>query len=363
MIWKQELDSIKNNKLYRELRSSNRYLSGLEYEGKQVIDFCSNDYFGMIHHPKVKQAAVNAIAQYGCGAGSSRLITGNHELYEKLEQQISQLRHTESSLVVGSGYLVNVGLISTLFDRHDLIVMDEKSHASSIDGCRLSRAKYLRFRHNDINHCTDILKEKRKLYKKCLIVVEHIYGMNGDIAPLQELMNIAMQYDALLAVDDAHGFGFIKMDIQPHIIIGTLSKGIGAYGGYIASSAIMIELLRNKMRTLIFSTGLPPATIASAYASLALIPLIDTTAILQSASNLAKSLNIQYNKSQILPIKFDSIDVALQAEQYLLSVGILAKTIRPPTVISPMIRISFSLQNHMHWKQLARALQQCSYIE
>ena len=243
-------------------------------EGRRLVSFSCNDYLNLTHHPKVKEAAIAAIRAFGTGAGASRLITGNHPLYAELEAKLAALKQTEAACVFGSGYLANAGIIPALTGENDLLLIDELSHACLWAGAQLSHAKTITFRHNDVAHLSGLLEANRAGHEHALIVTDGVFSMDGDLAPLHELAGLADAHDAWLMADDAHGLGVIgagrgssfahgekaNVDLQ----MGTLSKALGSYGGYLCASAPVIDLIKTRARTLIYSTALPPASVAAA---------------------------------------------------------------------------------------------------
>jgi len=316
--------------------------------GKKLISFSCNDYLGLSSHLDVKRAATQAIEKYGAGGGASRLITGNNPLYEQLEIILAQTKGTEAALVFGSGYLANIGIIPTLVGKGDLIIVDKLIHASLIDGCKLSGAKLLRFTHNRIASCEKILKLNRNLYKNCLIVTDQVFSMDGDVAPIDELCDLASKYDAWLMTDDAHGLGTIanSNNKKPHLQMGTLSKAVGSYGGYVCASKFVIDYLVSTARSLIYSTSLPPATLASGIAALKIIN--DNKKLcakpLENAILFTRLLGIPDATSPIVPIIIGEEDKTVKISQELENNGFLITAIRPPTVPkgTSRLRIAFS---------------------
>src|SRR4051812_27916443 len=270
---RQKLSTLEQAHLRRTLVPTSR--SGdlwVERNGKRLLSFSCNDYLGLSQHPALKAAAIAAIERHGVGAGASRLITGDHPLYAELEKRLARLKGTAAACVFGSGYLANAGIAPVLVGAGDLILLDELSHSSLWTGARLSRAEVLSFRHNDGGHVADLLKEHRAHHQRALIVTEGVFSMDGDRAPLPELAALAESADTWLMVDDAHDLDFEAAALaNVPLRMGTLSKALGAYGGYICASQPVIDLIRNRARTLIYSTGLPPATVASAIAAVDLI--------------------------------------------------------------------------------------------
>ena len=342
----QELVSLKTDNMYRELTSvTKREGSYIALQGDQkLISFSCNDYLGLIRHPLLKESVINAINDYGVGAGASRMVTGNNVLYESLESKLAELYCTEKALVFSSGYLANIGVISTLASRHDMIVSDKLIHSSLIDGIKLSQAKNYRFKHNDYQHCEDILKEYRSLHKQCFIIIEQVYSMDGDVAPVYHLKKIAEKYKAWLVTDCAHSFG-LMVCTNSDVYIGTLSKAVGVLGGYVCASDAVIKYIQNKAKTFIYTTALPPMVLATANTALDIISKNITDIPLQLAKFFCKSLNLPEPCSHIVPLVMKSISAVLHAQEVLKEEGFLVVAIRPPTSPTPRLRFVFSV-NH-----------------
>ena len=278
----EKLDDLERRSLRRSLTDTLRE-DGIWVErgGKRLLSFSCNDYLNLTQHPAIKQAAKAAIDRYGAGSGASRLVTGNHPLYAELEQRLAQLKETEAAVVFGSGYLANSGIIPVLIGADGLVVIDELAHACLFSGSQLSRGKVLTFRHNDVDHVRELLATHRAAHDHALVVTDGVFSMDGDLAPLDDLLTLANEHDAWLMSDDAHGIGVVgggrgssfigNTHVPLPLQMGTLSKAIGAYGGYLCASAPVIELMRNRARTLIYSTGLPPSAVAASIAALDLI--------------------------------------------------------------------------------------------
>jgi 8-amino-7-oxononanoate synthase len=327
--------------------------------GRRLLSFCCNDYLNLTHHPAVKEAAVEALRTYGVGAGSSRLVTGNHPLYAALEARLARWKQTEAACVFGSGYLANLGIIPALAGPRDLILIDELAHACLYAGARLSRAVVMPFRHSDLEHAEALLAEQRGRHQRALIVTDGVFSMDGDIAPLHELAPLTQAYDAWLMTDDAHGLGVVgngrgssfvqgtKADVP--LQMGTLSKALGGYGGYLCASAAVIDLIRNRARTLIYSTGLPPATVAAAIAALDLIEHDPAYAAqpLEKAKAFAQAAGLPEPASPIVPLILGEAEAALEASRQLEDQGFLVAAIRPPTVPAgtARLRLTFTAQH------------------
>ncbi len=322
--------------------------------GRKLLSFCSNDYLNLTQHPTIKQAAKDAIDRYGAGAGASRLITGSHPLYAELETRLARLKGTEAACVFGSGYLANTGIIPALVGKGDLIVADELAHSCIRTGASLSGAEIILFRHNDIEHARKLLAEHRASAQHALLVTEGVFSMDGDLAPLHELADLAKTYDAWLMTDDAHGIGVLgggrgstfASAEPPHVPLqmGTLSKAIGSYGGYLCASRAVIDLMQNRARTVIYSTGLPPASVAASIAALDLIERDPAYAALplQKAKHFTALTNLPQATSPIVPLLIGDEDRTMNSAKLLEDEGFLVIGIRPPTVPAGTARLRFT---------------------
>lgn len=331
----------------------------VERGGRRLLSFSCNDYLNLSQHPATKQAATEALQRYGAGSGASRLVTGNHPLYEELESRLARIKHTDGAVVFGSGYLANTGIIPVLVGRDGLVVMDELSHACLYAGAQLSRAKVLAFRHNDLSHAKELLAQHRSAHDHALVITDGVFSMDGDLAPLADLLALADDHDAWLMSDDAHGLGVIgggrgssfagNAHVPVPLQMGTLSKAIGAYGGYLCASAPVIELMRNRARTLVYSTGLPPAIVAAAIAALELIEREPAYAALpvQKAKAFTREAGLPDAQSPIVPIIIGGEHNALEASRLLMNEGFLVIAIRPPTVPdgTARLRLTFTAQH------------------
>ena len=345
-----ECAALEQAGLRRHLRTVMSAPTGtINLDGRDVVLLGSNNYLGLSTHPQVIAAAVEATQTFGTGASGSRLISGNSELYTTLEANLAKTKNTEAALVFSSGYAANTSVIPVLAGEGDLILSDALNHASIIDGCRLSRATTEIYQHCDVEHLKTLLS-KSTAFRRRLIVTDGVFSMDGDIAPLPDIYEIATRYDAMLLVDDAHGFGVLGedgsgtlshfgLDGEGIIQMGTLSKAIGALGGYIAGSRALIELLINKARGFIFTTGLPPATLAAADAALDVIR--SSPELRQRLFSYAKCLktaliDLGYtllpSETQILPVVLGGPQQATSIADALLAEGVFAPAIRPPAV-------------------------------
>ena len=352
-----KLARLEADGLRRSLSPTRRGADGIaERGGTRLISFCCNDYLNLSQHPAVKRAAVEAVAAYGAGAGASRLVTGDHPLFETLEARLAKLKDAEACCVFGSGYLANIGVIPSLAGPDDLILLDELCHASMHAGARLSGARIAAFAHNDLDDCRARLRSERSLRRHCLILTEGVFSMDGDRAPLGALRRLAAEQDCWLAVDDAHGLGVVgggrgsafaeEPPARIPIQIGTLSKAAGAYGGFVCGSAALIDLIRTRARSLIYSTGLPPAAAAAALAAVDIIErdAALTAAPLANARLFTGRLGLPPAESAIVPVIVGDAQAALAASARLERAGFLVTPIRPPTVPAgtSRLRITFS---------------------
>jgi 8-amino-7-oxononanoate synthase len=355
-----KLDALKQRHRHRALTETLRE-DGIwvEREGKRLLSFSCNDYLNLTQHPAIKQAAIAAIEQYGAGSGASRLVTGNHPLYAQLEMRLARIKQTQAAVVFGSGYLANAGIIPVLIGRDGLVLADELSHACLFAGAQLSRGKVMTFRHNDVAHARDLLAAHRAEHDHALIVTDGVFSMDGDLAPLGHLLSLANDHDAWLMSDDAHGLGVVgggrgssfagNTHIPVPLQMGTLSKAIGAYGGYLCASNAAIDLIRNRARTLIYSTGLPPACVAASIAALDLIEREPGYAALpvEKAKAFTKRAGLPEAQSPIVPVIVGEEETALAASRMLAEEGYLAAAIRPPTVPAgtARLRLTFTAQH------------------
>ena len=310
---------------------------------KEFVSFSCNDYLGLTHHPEVIAAAREALERFGTGAGTSRLVTGSHPLYADLEGLIAEMKGTERALVFSSGYMANLGMIPALVGKQDLIVADGLCHASMWDGARLSGATVMRFEHNDLDGCRDILEAHRGGFGRCLILTESVFSMDGDRGIVLGFSALATSYNAWLMTDDAHDLAMDRpsgVDVK----MGTLSKAAGSCGGYVCGPSELIEWLTNRARSLMFTTGLPPASVAAATAALRIIVEDKGLALkpLENARRFTAALGRPPAVSQIVPVIVGEPDRALAASAMLQEHGLLAVAIRPPSVPPGTARLRFA---------------------
>ncbi|HVO91822.1 MAG TPA: 8-amino-7-oxononanoate synthase [Terriglobales bacterium] len=374
-FFETELEQIKAAGLYRRLRRvESEQGPTLSIDGREVINFSSNNYLGIANHPALAAAAKAAIDRYGCGSGASRLISGNMTLHEELENRLARFKGTEAALVFNSGFQANMGVISTLTGEGDAIFSDELNHASIIDGCRLSRAKTSVYAHGDLNQLEAALKHASGARRK-LIVTESIFSMDGNEAPLAGIVELAEKRDALVMVDEAHATGIFgvggagvvqKLGLGDRVLVqmGTLGKALGGFGAYIAGSRGLCDLLINRCRSFIFTTALPPAVMAMAIAAIDLVarePERRAT-LLNNCRGLKERLSclgfhMGASESPILPLIVGETGACMRLSEALMQNGVFAQGIRPPTVPSGTSRLRITLMaTHTH-EQIARALE------
>ena len=356
-----ELKKIKESGLYRELN----ILEGaqgphVKIKGRTYISFCSNNYLGLANHPEVVKAVEDAVGKYGWGAGASRLVSGNTELHQALEDEISKFKRKEAAIVFPTGYMANIGTICSLVSSGDLVICDRLNHASIIDGCRLSGATFRVYPHRDVAKLENILK-KSKEYPRKLIVTDTVFSMDGDLAPLPDIVRIAHEYNAMVMADEAHGTGVFgengrgvvehfNLDKKVNIIMGTLSKAVGSLGGFVTGNSDLISYLRNKARTFMYTTALPPAACAASIAGIKLIQrdhslresLWRNVHYVKDRLKLL-SLNVTSLESPIIPIIIGNAKKAVDISGFLFESGILIPAIRPPTVPDESSRLRVTI--------------------
>jgi 8-amino-7-oxononanoate synthase len=350
-----KLRELDGNNLHRVLAETDR-LDGVwvERAGRRLISFCCNDYLNLSHHPAIKAAATAAIARHGVGSGASRLVTGNHPLFGELERRLARLKGSAAACVFGSGYLANAGIIPALVGPADLVLIDELSHACLWSGARLSRATVLPFRHSDMGHIETLLGSHRGHHPRALIATDGVFSMDGDLAPLPQLAALAKRFDAWLMTDDAHGLGVVGggrgstfafgSAVDVPLQMGTLSKALGGYGGYLCASDPVIDLIHNRARTFVYATGLPPAMVAAAIAALDLIERDPGYAALPliKAKTFTRRTGLPEAQSPIVPLIVGEAEAALTASRRFEAEGFLVTAIRPPTVPAGTARLRFT---------------------
>jgi glycine C-acetyltransferase/8-amino-7-oxononanoate synthase len=370
----KELQDLKNSSLYRTLKSvAGEQGPVLIIDGREVLNFSSNNYLGIANHPALAHAAKQAIDHYGCGSGASRLISGNMTLHEELETRIAGFKGTEAALVFNSGFQANTGILSTLSGEGDAILSDALNHASIIDGCRLSRAEAVVYAHCDLEQLEAALKRVARCRRK-LIVTESIFSMDGDEAPLAGIVELAERHGAMVMVDEAHATGLYgasgagvvaKLGLGDRVLVqmGTLGKALGGFGAYVAGSRALRELLINRCRSFIFTTSLPPAVMAMAIAAIDLVKDEPQRrdALWQNCRHLTEGLRplgfrLEASSSPILPLIIGDAAKCMQFSEQLLEQGVFAQGIRPPTVAPGTSRLRITLMATHTRDHIERAL-------
>jgi glycine C-acetyltransferase/8-amino-7-oxononanoate synthase len=366
------LEELRDRGLHRRLRLVNgpqgpRVLLG----GRPVLLLCSNNYLGFADHPKVRGAAAEAAMRWGAGAGASRLISGNMEPHRKLESRLAEFKGYEAALLFGSGYLANTGTIAALAGEGEAVFSDELNHASIVDGCRLSRAKTFVYRHRDLEHLEWGLR--RAEGKPALIVSDGVFSMDGDLAPLPELLELARRHGCRLMVDEAHATGAVGpggrgsvaaagLSGEVDVVVGTLGKALGSYGAYVCAGTETVEFLVNAARPFVFSTALPPASAAAALAALELlhssphrVERLQANAATLRGALAAEGLGPGGSETQIVPLEVGEAERTMELCELVLERGVFAQGIRPPTVPEGSSRLRFTVMATHRTGELERA--------
>ena len=372
--FKQDLAQITQAGLYRKLREiSSAKGPRVIIDGKTVLLMASNDYLGFCSHPAIKKAAQDAISVWGTGAGASRLISGNISLFRELEKQLASLKKTEDALVFSTGYMANIGLLSAVGEAGDVIYSDELNHASIIDGCRMSRADVEIFPHKDTERLVSLLKQGHQ-FRRRIIVTDGVFSMDGDLAPLPRLVELARDHAAMIIVDDAHATGVLGkqgggtaehfgLHGEVDIIMGTMGKALGCFGAFVAGSGELRELLINRARPFIFTTALPPAVVASAQEALRLLDKEPEwrKALWENVNFFKKGLqghgfSTHDSATPIIPIVVGDASLAVTVSESLLQEGLFIQAIRPPTVPEGSSRLRITVSAAHTKEDLSSAL-------
>ncbi|MFP4337515.1 MAG: 8-amino-7-oxononanoate synthase [Halothece sp.] len=376
----KSLVTIEKAGWYRQVKRINhRPGAVIELEGNSLINFASNDYLGLAGDERLIHAATEAVKQYGTGSTGSRLLSGHRQLHEELESAIAQLKQTEDALVFSSGYLANIGTITALVGSRDLILADQYNHSSLKNGATIAEATVINYQHCDLDDLEENLQAHRASYRRCLIVTDTVFSMDGDLCPLPQILNLAETYEAMVLVDEAHGTGvmgekgagcveYYHCSDRALIQMGTLSKALGSLGGYIAGSAKLIDFLRNRAPSWIYTTGLSPADTAAALEAIKIIhrepqrrqQLWDHIAYLKQT---LAHFPLLPSESPILCIGLDNPQQAVNLSAYLREQGLYVPAIRPPTVPFSRLRISLMATHQLqHLQKLVDTLNQCEFI-
>jgi len=357
----EELERLKREGTYRWLRCvEGEQGPRMTVDGRKVVILCSSNYLGLASHPRLKAAAIQAIERYGTSASAARLISGNVELYHRLEEALAAFKEREAALVYTNGYMANLGVIASLVGEGDAIFSDALNHASIVDGCRLSKADVRIFPHNDVKALEELLQASGR-YRRRLIAVDGLYSMDGDLAPLPEIVALARRYEAITLVDDSHATGVLGkrgrgtaehfgLEGAIDIEMGTLGKALGGFGAYIAGDRALKEFLINRSRSFIFTCALPPPVLATALAALE---------VLREEPEIRERLweNVRYfrkgleelgfdflgSETHIFPIMTYENPITMAMTDRLLELGVFAQGIRPPTVPKGLCRIRVTI--------------------
>jgi 8-amino-7-oxononanoate synthase len=348
-------------------------------DGRSIANFGSNNYLDLAGHKDVMRAACEATAAYGTGAGASRLITGNHDLYGRLESALAEFKQAESALVFSTGYMANLGTVCALVGKGDVVVADRLSHASLVDACRLSGARLLVFPHNDTDRLNDVLARHRPKHRRSLIVTEGLFSMDGDTSPISALTETARRHDSWLMVDDAHATGILGSEGRgsferagvvpgPKVVqMGTLSKAMGSVGGFIAGTRELVDLLVNRSRTLIYSTGLPAGCVAASIAALEVSRRepwrrrrLAEMSIRIRTSLMETGLDVMAGEGPVIPVVLGGNERAMNWMEQLAARGLFVPGIRPPTVPPGSARLRISLMATHSDEQISRLVSVCA---
>jgi 8-amino-7-oxononanoate synthase len=370
----RRLEELRDRGLYRRLR----LVSGPQgprvlLDGRPVLLLCSNNYLGLADHPRVRTAAAEAAMRWGAGAGASRLISGNMKPHRQLEKRLAEFKGYEAALLFGAGYLANSGAIAALARRGEVVFSDELNHASIIDGCRLARAETFVYRHGDMEHLAWGLREAEG--RGSLIVTDGVFSMDGDVAPLEQLVRLARRHDCRLMVDEAHATGVLGpggrgsvaaagLSEEVDIVVGTLGKALGSYGAYVCASRELVEYLVNTARSFIFSTAPPPPVIAAALASLELlesspqrVERLRTNAGVLREALVEEGLAVGGSGTQIVPVAVGGAEQTMELSERVLERGVFAQGIRPPTVPEGSSRLRLTVMATHRAGELRQAAQ------
>ncbi len=368
----ERLDELRERGLYRRLR----LIEGAQgptvtLDGRPVLLLCSNNYLGLADRAEVREAAAGAALRWGAGSGASRLISGNMEPHRELEGRLAAFKGCEAALLFGSGYLANTGVIAALAGRGEVVFSDELNHASIVDGCRLSRAETVVYRHGDVEHLAWCLR--RAGGRASLIVTDGVFSMDGDVAPLPQLLELARRHGARLMVDEAHATGAVGpggrgsvaaagLRGEVDVVVGTLGKALGSYGAYACASAETVDFLVNSARPFIFSTAPPPSAVAAAMAALEileaepeLVERLQANAETLRGALAAQGLEVGNSTTQVVPLNVGEAEATMELCERALLRGVFAQGIRPPTVPAGSSRLRFTVMATHRRDELVQA--------
>lgn len=369
----KELKNLKEQNLFRSTKCVKAFLSTrIKVDGKEYVNFSSNNYLGLAQHPQVIEKTIDIIKKFGASAQASRLICGNTVIHEKLERALASFKGREDCLVFPTGFMTNLGIIPSLIGDDDVVIIDRLNHASIVDACRCSNAKLMVYSHKDMRSLDRLLRRSVN-YRRRLVVTDSVFSMDGDIAPLPEIVDTAKKYDAMVMVDEAHATGVIGKEgrgIEEYfdlhgkvdIVMGTLSKALGSLGGFVAGDKDLIDYLKNKSRSFIYTTGLPPHVCASALAALEIIS--NDSRLVAKLQNNAKYLRIILkgagfeifeDKTPIISVLTYDIKKTMEISKKLMDSGFYVLPMRPPTVPKGLSRLRITV-TALHSKEELDAL-------
>ena len=368
----KQLEDLRDRGLYRRLRLvESSQGPTVTLDGRPVLLLCSNNYLGLADRTEVREGAAEAALRWGAGSGASRLISGNMEPHRELESRLAAFKGCEAALLFGAGYLANTGVIAALAGRGEVVFSDELNHASIVDGCRLSRAETVVYRHGDVEHLAWCLRQAGG--RASLIVTDGVFSMDGDVAPLPQLLELARRHGARLMVDEAHATGSVGpggrgsvaaagLSGEVDVVVGTLGKALGSYGAYACAGAETIEFLVNSARPFIFSTAPPPSALGAALAALdvleaepELVERLQANAETLRSALAAHGLDVGSSTTQIVPLSVGEAEVAMELCERALLRGVFAQGIRPPTVPDGSSRLRFTVMATHRRDELVQA--------
>ncbi|MGI8559010.1 MAG: 8-amino-7-oxononanoate synthase [Solirubrobacteraceae bacterium] len=371
---RSRLDELRELGLYRRMRM----VSGPQgprvlLDGSPVLLLCSNNYLGLADHPRVREAAADAAMRWGVGAGASRLVSGTMTIHRRLEEQLAEFESSPACVLFGSGYLANIGVISSLAGEQEIVFSDSLNHASIVDGCRLARAQTFVYDHCDMDHLEWGLRNAEG--RAALIATDSVFSMDGDIAPLEQIAELAQRYDVRVVVDEAHATGAVGpggrgavaaagLEDEIDVIVGTLGKALGSYGAYACASSEIVQLLINTARPLVFSTALPPPAVAGALAALEVlreqprrVDKLQTGAALLRRELRNAGAAVCEQGTQVVPLLVGDPKLAVRVCELALAQGVFAQAIRPPTVPAGTSRLRLAVMASHTAGELTRAAQ------
>ncbi len=377
--WEQriadDLRALEDRHLLRRLRTvEDGDGVRIRLDGREVVNCSSNDYLGLSHHPVVVEAVHQAVDRFGWGAGASRLISGSTSLHRELEEAIARFKGTEAAVIYGSGYLANLGVVTALVGHGDAVYSDRLNHASLVDAVVLSRARHRRYRHSDVSHVRELVVSESVSGRR-LLATETVFSMDGDVAPLSELVSACMSWDVMVMVDEAHGTGVygergagvveqLGLSTDVDVQMGTLSKALGGVGAYVAGSRALINYLINASRSLIYTTALPAAAMAASLAALKLVQqeperrqrLWANTRFLHEALR-REGFDIGRTETPIIPVLIGDLERTMQFSRTLLEAGFYLQGIRPPTVPQGQSRLRLTVTSEHSCSDLERLME------